>query len=110
MRDLTPDDIGVLLSVFVLLLIFFGIDFRMSRTDTTRHKKRSLVFAVICLVGEAFTVLALILTWVALFLPDSAEWIDTLIVFVPGSVAMVCAVILTGEVVASRVRGIARSE
>lgn len=110
MRDLTPDDLGVLLSVFVLLLIFFGIDFRMSRSDATRHKKRALVYAVICLIGEVFTALALILTWVALFLPNSAEWIDTLLVFVPGSVAMVCAVILTGEVVASRVRGISRSD
>ena len=110
MRDLTPDDLGILLSVFAVLLIFFGIDFRVSRTDATRHKRRALVFAFISLIGNAATAIGLILTWVALILPDESELVDTFLVFVPGSIAFLCALVLTGEVVTSRFAGVVREE
>lgn len=110
MRELDPADLGILLSVFAVVLIFFGIDFRVSRKDATRHKRRALTFAIISVIGEATAALALILTWVALFLPPEAERIDTWLVFIPGSIAMVCAVVLTGEVVAGRVAKLAQPE
>lgn len=103
MRQLDVADLGVLLSVFALLLIFFGIDFRVSRREATRHRRRALVFTVLSVVGETTTAVALILTWVALFLPPEAESIDTWLVFIPGSIAIACAVALTGEVVTARV-------
>lgn len=103
MRQLDVADLGVLLSVFALLLIFFGIDFRVSRREATRHRRRALVFTVLSVVGETTTAVALILTWVALFLPPEAESIDTWLVFIPGSITIVCAVALTGEVVTTRV-------
>lgn len=102
MRELDSADLGILLSVFAVLLIFFGIDFRLSRSDTTRHRRRALAFAGISLLGNATTALALVLTWVAMFLPPDAEQIDTWLVFVPGSIAALCAVVLTGEVAVSR--------
>lgn len=102
MRELTPDDLGILLSVFAVLLIFFGIDFRLSRSDATRHRRRTLAFAIISVVGNASTAIALVLTWIALFLAPEAEQIDTWLVFIPGSIAIACAVILTAEVATSR--------
>lgn len=107
MRELDPLDLGVLLSVFAVLLIFFGIDFRVSRREAKRHQRSALLFAGVGLLGEAMTAIALVLTWVSLFLPPEAERIDTLLVFVPGSVAMLCAVVLTVETVTGRVLGLA---
>lgn len=106
MRDLDPNDLGLLLSVFAVLLIFFGIDFRISRSDATRHRRRALTFAVVSVIGEASAAVALVLTWVAMFLPVEARFIDTLLVFIPGTVAVICAVLLTGEVVTTRVLGL----
>ncbi len=102
MRDLDPMDLGVLLSVFAVLLLFFGIDFRVSRSAARRHQRRALAFVSVSLLGEAATAIALVLTWVSLFLPVAAEQIDTLLVFVPGSIAISCAVVLTVESVVSR--------
>jgi small-conductance mechanosensitive channel len=110
MRDLDPNDLGLLLSVFAVLLIFFGIDFHISRTDAARHRRRAVLFAVISVIGEATAALALVLTWVAIFLPLEAQSIDTLLVFVPGSIAMLCAVVLTGEVVTMRLLALSRNE
>jgi uncharacterized membrane protein YjjP (DUF1212 family) len=108
-RELTSGDLGVLLSVFVLLLIAFGVDFHVSRKQAARHHTRVLAFTVISLIGEAATAIALLLTWVALWSPAAWEHIDNLLVFVPGSVAMLCAVTLTIETVAGRVAGLWRS-
>lgn len=106
MRELDALDLGVLLSVFAVLLIFFGIDFRVSRRSAHRHRERALLFTGVSLLGEVATVVALILTWVALFLPPEAEGIDTVLVFVPGSIAILCAVVLTVESVTARTLGL----
>lgn len=106
MRDLDPVDLGVLLSVFAVLLIFFGIDFRVSRGAARRHQRRALAFVSLSLLGEAATAIALVLTWVSLFLPAAAEQIDTLLVLIPGTVAIGCAVVLTVESVVSRLIGL----
>lgn len=102
MRELTNDDLGLLLSVFVLLLIAFGVDFHVSRRKAEHHHTRLLVFSVASMVGELSTAVALILTWTALWSPTAWEHIDNLMVFVPGSIAVFCAVALTFETVATR--------
>src|SRR5690606_27340355 len=101
-RELTSDDLGLLLSVFVLLLIAFGVDFHVSRRQAERHHARLLVFSLASLVGELSTAIALILTWTALWSPTAWERIDNLLVFIPGSLAVLCAVMLTIETVANR--------
>ncbi len=106
MRELDPNDLGLLLSVFAVLLIFFGIDFRVSRRAARKHQRSALFFAALSLLGEGATAVALVLTWVSLFLPPEAESIDTLLVFVPGSIAMLCAVVLTVETVVGRIAGL----
>ena len=106
MRDLDPVDLGVLLSVFAVLLLFFGFDFRVSRSISRRHQRRAVFFVSLSLLGEAATAIALVLTWVSLFLPAAAESIDTLLVFIPGTVSIGCAVALTVETVISRLIGL----
>ena len=102
MRDLTPDDLGVLLSVFAVLLLAFGADFHFSRRVAKRHKLSARIFIPVNVVGELATAVALVLTWVALWSPAAWERIDNLLVFGPGTLAMVCVVILTVETVVSR--------
>lgn len=109
MRELTSGDLGLLLSVFVLLLIAFGVDFHISRKEAERHHARALVFTLTSLIGEASTAIALVLTWTALWSPTAWERIDNLLVFIPGSIAVLCAVTLTIEAVAGRVAGLVRS-
>jgi hypothetical protein len=108
-RELTSGDLGLLLSVFVLLLIAFGVDFHVSRKQAERHHARALVFTVMSLIGEAATAIALVLTWTALWSPAAWERIDNLLVFIPGSIAVLCAVTLTIEAVVGRVAGLMRS-
>lgn len=109
MGELTSSDLGMLLSVFVLLLIAFGVDFHVSRREAQRHRARALIFVVVSLVGESTTAIALVLTWTAVWSPAAWERIDNLLVFVPGSIAVLCAVTLTLETVAGRVAGLLRS-
>ncbi len=65
MRDLTPNDLGVLLSVFAVLLLAFGADFHFSRRIAKRHKLSARIFMTVNVVGELATAVALVLTWVA---------------------------------------------
>ena len=102
MRELTTDDLGLLLSVFAVLLIAFAIDFRFSTRSARRHRRSVLFFGVVALIGELMTALALVLTWVALWSPAAWEAIDDLLVFVPGSIAILCAVILTIDKIVAR--------
>lgn len=108
MRDLTADDFGVLLSLFAVLLLAFAADFHFSRKTVARHRVQALVFVVVNMVGELSTVLALMLTWVALWSPTAWERINDLLVLVPGSIAVLCAVALTLESVSVRVAAILR--
>ncbi|MGO2746479.1 hypothetical protein [Microbacterium sp.] len=108
MRELTTDDLGLLLSVFAVLLIAFGIDFHFSTKAVAQHRRAAWFFGIATLVGELMTALALVLTWVALWSPAAWEAIDDLLVFVPGSIAIVCAVILTVDKVMSRLERLRR--
>lgn len=96
MRELSTDDLGLLLSVFALLLISFGIDFHLSRRSAQLHRRRTLFASVVSLVGESATAVTILLTWVALWSPAAWARIDNLLVFVPGTISVVCAVILAG--------------
>lgn len=110
MRDLTTDDLGLLLSVFAVLLIAFGIDFHFSTKAADRHRRARWFFGMTTLVGELMTALALVLTWVALWSPAAWEAIDDLLVFIPGSIAILCAVILTVDKIAARLERLQRSD
>ncbi|MGB6246241.1 hypothetical protein [Gordonia sp. (in: high G+C Gram-positive bacteria)] len=102
MRELTTDDLGLLLSLFAVLLLAFAANFHFSRQAVHRHRKAAIWFVVICFLGELSTVIALVLTWVAVWSPAAWDRIDNMLVFVPGSIAMVCAVLLTIESVYAR--------
>lgn len=108
MRTLSTDDLGLLLSVFALLLISFAIDFQVSKRAVARHHRHAVFFASVAVVGELMTALALILSWVALWSPAAWERIDDLLVFIPGSIAVLCAVVLTVEKTLARVITITR--
>lgn len=110
MRDLTADDLGLLLSLFAVLLLAFSANFHFSRKTVRRHRRAAVAFVVINFLGEISTVIALCLTWVALWSPKAWEQIDDLLVFVPGSIAVGCAVVLTIESVYARAAHIVRVE
>lgn len=102
MRELTTEDLGLLLSVFAVLLIAFGIDFHFSTKGAAQHRRARWFFGIVTLIGELMTALALVLTWVALWSPTAWEAIDDLLVFVPGTIAIGCAVMLTIEKIMAR--------
>ncbi|MFT3715558.1 MAG: hypothetical protein QM774_06315 [Gordonia sp. (in: high G+C Gram-positive bacteria)] len=95
MRDLTSDDLGNLMALFAVLLLAFAANFQLSRKVVRRHRRTAL-FSVIV------TVIALLLTWVAIWSPSAWEQIDDMLVLVPGSLAILCAVVLTVESVIGR--------
>lgn len=109
MRELTTDDLGLLLSVFAVLLIAFGIDFHFSTKATAKHRKATWFIGIVTLVGELMTALALVLTWVALWSPAAWDAIDNLLVFIPGSISILCAVILTVDKIAVRLERLRRT-
>lgn len=106
LQDLTVDEFGILLSLFAVLLLAFGVDFHLSRKDARHHRGAAMVFAVVSFVGELATSIALLLTWVAMWSPKAWERIDTMMVFVPGTIAVCCALILTVERVVAQSRSI----
>lgn len=110
MRTLTADDIGLLLSLFAVLLLAFAANFHFSRKAVRRHRKAAISFVILTFVGELSTVVALMLTWVALWSPAAWDRIDDLLVFVPGTLSILCAVLLTIESVGSRIVHILRAE
>lgn len=110
MRTLTADDLGLLLSLFAVLLLAFAANFHFSRKAVHRHRKAAIAFVVLTFVGELSTVVALMLTWVALWSPAAWDRIDDLLVFVPGTLSILCAVLLTVESVWSRIVHILRAE
>ncbi|GAA3963339.1 hypothetical protein [Gordonia caeni] len=109
-RELNNDDLGLLLQVFAVLLLAFAANFHFSRKSVRRHRKAAIAFVILNFVGELATVIAMLLTWVALWSPTAWEQIDDLLVFIPGSIAIVCAVALTIESVYARAVHIVRVE
>ncbi|QKT09184.1 hypothetical protein HUN08_11070 [Gordonia sp. X0973] len=106
MRELDANDLGGLLSLYAVLLLAFAANFHLSPKAVRRNRRAAMVFAIANFIGEASTVIALLLTWVALWSPGAWEKIDNLLVFIPGSLAIGCAVFLTFESVWARIRHI----
>ncbi len=106
MRELTADDLGLLLSVFAVLLLAFATNFHFSRKEVRRHRRAAIVFVSLSFVGEGATVIALLLTWIALWSPKAWDRIDNALVFIPGTIAICCAVLLTFESVWARAQRI----
>ena len=104
MRELDNADLGLLLSVFAVLLLAFAADFQFSRKAVRRHRRATITFVSLNLLGELATVIALLLTWVAVWSLAAWQRIDNLLVFVPGSIAILCAAILTVESVYVRTK------
>ncbi|MFZ2512409.1 MAG: hypothetical protein WAW85_15125 [Gordonia sp. (in: high G+C Gram-positive bacteria)] len=110
MRELGSEEFGIMLSFFAVLLLAFAANFHFSRKAIRRHRVAALGFVLVSFIGEIATVIALVLTWVALWSPHAWEAIDDLLVLGPGSIALLCAVILTFESVYARAVHILRLE
>ncbi|WP_201761385.1 MULTISPECIES: hypothetical protein [unclassified Nonomuraea] len=82
-----------LISFLAVLLIFFSIDVR-SRETAASDPWHVQVFGWTSRLGGISTALALALGWVDLFLPDENSPIHVAFVAVPGSVAVLCAIVL----------------
>ncbi|MEO3796829.1 hypothetical protein ABGB14_42085 [Nonomuraea sp. B10E15] len=82
-----------LISFLAVLLIFFSIDVR-SRESAASGPWHARMFGWTSRVGGISTALALALGWVDLFLPDESSLIHVASVAVPGSVAVLCAIVL----------------
>nr|WP_246372426.1 hypothetical protein [Gordonia humi] len=96
--------------MFAVLLLAFAANFHFSRKAVRRHRKAAMGFVVLSFLGELSTVIAMMLTWVALWSPGAWERIDDLLVFVPGTLSVTCAVLLTVESVWSRITHILHAE
>lgn len=95
--ELTRDQLSEFSGLLVTLLIFFSIDakFRFRRQD---HSEKAL-FRVSSIVGGIAAVTALAVVWVELFLPEDNKMIHVLVYFVPASIAIIAAFVLSVEVI-----------
>ena len=82
-----------LISFLAVLLHFFSIDVR-SRASAASKPWHAHLFEWASRVGGISTALALALGWVDLFLPDDNSPIHVALVAVPGSVAVLCQIVL----------------
>jgi len=82
-----------LISFLAALLIFFSIDVRTrnAQDDAPWH---SHLFSWASRLGGVSTALALTLGWVDLFLPDESSPIHVAFVAVPGTLGVLCAIVL----------------
>lgn len=98
--ELTRDQLSEFAGLLVTLLIFFSIDakFRFKRRDSSEKA----LFRLSSIVGGISAVTALAVVWVELFLPEDNKTIHVLVYFVPASVAIVAAFVLSVEVIFMR--------
>lgn len=85
-----------LISFMAVLLIFFSIDVRSRDTEPADPWHKHL-FERTSRVGGITTAIALTLGWVDLFLPDEDSPIHVALIAVPGSLGVLCAIILGVE-------------
>lgn len=107
--ELDSMHLGGLLGFFVTLLLFFGVEFHLTRRRTSQVARGVVAWAVVSAIGEGATAVGLLATWLTMFLPPDAEVVDTWVVFVTGSVAAGCAVLLTAETVIKRTIAVSRA-
>lgn len=101
MRQMPSSDMVSLISFLAVLLIFFSIDVR-SRSSADSKPWHAHLFEWASRIGGITTALALTLGWVDLFLPDESSPIHVALVAVPGSVAVLCAIVLGLEMLWQR--------
>lgn len=82
-----------LISFLAVLLIFFSIDVR-SREPATEDPWQTKVFHWTSRVGGVSTALALALGWLDLFMEDDFDFIHVVLVAIPGSIGVGCAILL----------------
>jgi hypothetical protein len=86
-------DMVSLLSFLAVLLIFFSIDVR-AREAAASKPWHAHLFEWSSRIGGIATAFALALGWADLFLPDENSPIHVAFVAAPGSVAVLCAIVL----------------
>jgi hypothetical protein len=101
MRQMPSADMVSLISFLAVLLIFFSIDVR-SRDSAASKPWHAQLFEWASRIGGIATALALALGWVDLFLPDESSPIHVALVAAPGSVAVLCAIVLGLEMLWQR--------
>lgn len=103
MRQMPSAEMVDLISFLAVLLVFFSIDVR-SRDSGAAGPWQAHLFEWASRIGGVATGLALTLGWVDLFLPDESSPIHVALVAVPGSVAVLCAIVLGLEMLWQRRR------
>lgn len=101
MRQMPSADLVSLISFLAVLLIFFSIDVR-ARESGGAQSWDALVFEWASRVGGVATALSLALGWIDLFLPDESSPIHVAFVAAPGSVGVLCAIVLGLEMLWQR--------
>jgi hypothetical protein len=101
MRQMPSSDMVSLISFLAVLLIFFSIDVR-SREPAVSKPWHAYVFEWSSRIGGIATALSLTLGWVDLFLPDEGSPVHVAFVAVPGSVGVLCAIVLGLEMLWQR--------
>ncbi|MGO3734905.1 MAG: hypothetical protein ACTJFR_07150 [Canibacter sp.] len=96
MRELTPDQLLDAAALIVTLLIFFSIDAKFRfRKDARRVREE---FRIVTIIGGLSSAVALVVVWINLFIPDDMDRIHMLTYFVPSSIAILSALVLSLEV------------
>ncbi len=90
-----------LISFLAVLLVFFSIDVRSRDSDASKPWHAHL-FEWASRIGGVATAVALTLGWVDLFLPDESSPIHVMFVAAPGSLAVLCAIVLGLEMLWQR--------
>ena len=101
MRQMPSADLVSLFSFLAVLLIFFSIDVR-SRSSAGSKPWHAHLFEWASRTGGLATALSLALGWADLFLPDESSPIHVAFVAVPGSVGVLCAIVLGLEMLWQR--------
>lgn len=99
MRTLAAEEMIGFISFLAVLLIFFAIDIR-SR-DTDRDLWHELLFEYTSRVGGISAAVALALGWIAVFLDNPTSVIHVALMAIPGSVSVLCAIVLGIEILFS---------
>ncbi|NLU70246.1 hypothetical protein [Streptomyces sp. HNM0574] len=103
MRQMPSSEMVDMIAFLAVLLIFFSIDVR-SRESPDSGRWHTYLFEWASRIGGVTTALALALGWVDLFLPDEDSPIHVAFVAAPGTVAVLCAIVLGLEMLWQRKR------
>ncbi|MBA0052074.1 hypothetical protein E0L36_14545 [Streptomyces sp. AJS327] len=101
MRQMPSSEMVDMIAFLAVLLVFFSIDVR-SRESPGSGPWHARLFEWASRLGGIATAVALTLGWVDLFLPDEGSPIHVAFVAVPGTVAVLCAIVLGLEMLWQR--------